>query len=65
MNRQKTAGTAAVVTLLDHFAGLAMAALVTASGDSEGRYDYDTEKIAAMAYDLAGAMIEVRGEVET
>lgn len=45
---------------LDFFAGLAMAGLLSASGDQHGRVDYDETRVARYAYDLAEAMLEER-----
>ena len=45
---------------LDFFAGLAMAGLISASGDQNGRIDYDEVRVARYAYDLAQAMLEER-----
>ncbi len=45
---------------MDYFAGLAMQAIITASGDAEGRFDYREKTVAALAYDMAAAMMAER-----
>ena len=45
---------------VDHFAGLAMQAIITASGDAEGSFNYREITVAALAYDMAAAMMAER-----
>lgn len=60
------------MTLLDHFAGLAMASIFTGSGarivaDRDERYDETNwaEVVASNAYDMAEAMMAERKRRET
>ena len=48
------------IELLDHFAGLAMQAIITASGDKDGHSDYCEGVVAELAYDMAKMMMDER-----
>ncbi len=51
------------IELRDYFAGLAMQAIITASGDAEGRCDYREGVVAGLAYDMADLMLDERESV--